>query len=78
MKSHSMRTMNEPCEVKHHEYGNLQAKLISMLRGQLRHGFGEITISCEVGKGRSRHVLLKHGHSEKFIIPLEEIDSLEC
>jgi hypothetical protein len=65
-------------DVQSCEYANLQDKLLRVLRGQLKHGFGEITIECEVGKGKDRHVILKHGHSEKFVISLDEIASLEC
>ena len=37
----------------------------------LRHGYFEYTITCEIGNGRKRHLVVRAGKSHKFTI-LEE------
>ena len=39
----------------------------------LKHGFFEYSITCEVGNGGRRHLVIRAGKSHKFIIPAEEV-----
>ncbi len=40
----------------------------------LRHGFFELTVACEVVKGRTRGLTIKAGKNHRFNIPEEEIE----
>jgi len=40
----------------------------------LRHGFFELTISCEMVKDRKRRLVIKAGRSEQFTIPADEVE----
>ncbi len=39
----------------------------------LRHGFFEFTISCEIGSGGKRRLVIREGKSHKFTIPADEV-----
>lgn len=39
----------------------------------LRHGFFEYSITCEIGKGGQRQLVIRTGKSHKFTIPEEEL-----
>ena len=39
----------------------------------LRHGFFDCGITCEIGVGRKRHLVIRAGKSEKFIISEDEL-----
>jgi hypothetical protein len=39
----------------------------------LRHGFFECSISCEIGSGGRRHLVIRSGKSHKFTIPETEL-----
>lgn len=60
-------------EVDNTVFSKLTRDLLETLEGQIRHGFGEISITCEIGKGKKRYVLLKHGTSRQYVIPMEEL-----
>jgi hypothetical protein len=40
----------------------------------LRHGFFELTITCELVKDRKRRLVVKSGKSEQFTIPPDEAE----
>jgi hypothetical protein len=39
----------------------------------LRHGFFDCSITCEIGNGGKRQLVIRAGKSHKFIIPEEEL-----
>ena len=39
----------------------------------LRHGFFECSITCEIGKGGRRNLIVQAGNLHKFTIPEEEL-----
>ena len=39
----------------------------------LRHGFFEFSISCEIGNGGKRKLVIRAGKSHKFTIPEDEL-----
>lgn len=39
----------------------------------LDHGHFDFSVSCEIGKGGRRELLIRAGKSEKFTIPKEEL-----
>ena len=39
----------------------------------LRHGYFEYTITCEIGNGRKRHLVVRAGKAHKFTIPEEDL-----
>ena len=39
----------------------------------LKHGFFDYAITCEVGSGGKRHLVICAGKSHKFTIPAEEV-----
>jgi hypothetical protein len=39
----------------------------------LKHGFFDCSISCDVGTGAKRHLLVRAGKSHKFVIPEEDL-----
>jgi hypothetical protein len=40
----------------------------------LRHGFFELTVTCELVKGKKRGLTIKAGKNHRFTIPEEEIE----
>ena len=58
------------------EYRKLIKAIINLVNNQLKHGFGEINVVFEIGKGKKRHVIIKHGMSYKYVISEDEIDTL--
>ena len=40
----------------------------------LRHGFFELTVSCEIVKDHKRRLIVKAGKSEQFTISAEEVE----
>lgn len=53
-----------------------QAKecLIREVDDGLRHGFFDLTISCEMANGKRRRLTIKAGKNHRFTIPGEEIE----
>jgi len=43
------------------------------IREGARHGFFEVHVTCEVGNGGKRHMVVHAGKSRKFTIPMSEI-----
>lgn len=39
----------------------------------LRHGFFDCSISCEIGNGGKRQLVIRAGKSHKFTIPEEDL-----
>jgi len=39
----------------------------------LKHGFFELSITCEIGNGGKRHLLIRAGKTDKFTIPADEV-----
>ncbi len=50
-------------------------RLSQEVRDGLRHGFFELTVSCEIVKGRKRGLTIKAGKNHRFTIPEEEVVS---
>ncbi len=49
------------------------AQLETLVIDGLRHGFCEYAITCELGKGGKRHLVIRAGKSHKFTIPEHEV-----
>jgi hypothetical protein len=49
------------------------AHLEKVVMEGLRHGFFECSITCEIGKGGKRQLVIRAGKSSKFTIPEEEL-----
>ncbi len=58
-------------------YGRQVREVLEHLRGLvvdgLKHGFFDYTISCEIGKGSKRQLVIRAGKSHKFTIPEDEL-----
>ena len=54
-------------------YLGLLSKVTQVTNEILRDGFGEISISFEITKGAKRLVTVKHGISDRFVVPTEEV-----
>jgi hypothetical protein len=39
----------------------------------LKHGFFDYSITCEIGNGGKRHLVIRAGKSHKFTIPADEV-----
>lgn len=39
----------------------------------LKHGFFDYSITCEIGNGGKRHLVIGAGKSHKFTIPADEV-----
>ena len=39
----------------------------------LKHGFFDYSITCEIGNGGKRHLVIRAGKSHKFTIPEDEL-----
>jgi hypothetical protein len=39
----------------------------------VRHGFFNLRVTCEIGNGGKRHMVVHAGKSHKFTIPIHEI-----
>ena len=48
-------------------------RLCSLVVDGLRHGFFDYSITCEIGKGRKRQLVIRAGKSDKFTIPEDEL-----
>jgi hypothetical protein len=44
------------------------------VRDGLRHGFFELSVTCEIVKGGKRGLTIKAGKNHRFTIPEEEIE----
>jgi hypothetical protein len=49
------------------------AHLENIIVDGLRHGFFDCSISCEIGNGGKRQLVIRAGKSHKFFIPEEEL-----
>ncbi len=49
-------------------------RLTREVREGLRHGFFELSVSCELTNGRKRRLTIKAGKNHRFTIPEEEIE----
>ena len=47
--------------------------IVEIVTDGLVHGHFRYTISCEIGKGNRRELVVGAGKSEKFTIPQEEL-----
>jgi hypothetical protein len=58
-------------------YGRQLREALDRLEGLvvdgLQHGFFDLSITCEVGNGGKRHLVIRAGKSHKFIIPEDEL-----
>ncbi len=48
-------------------------RLDALVVDGLRHGFFDYSITCELGNGGKRHLIIRAGKSHKFTIPAEEV-----
>jgi hypothetical protein len=39
----------------------------------LKHGFFDYSITCDIGPGGKRHLVIRAGKSHKFTIPADEV-----
>ena len=49
------------------------ARLGSLLVEGLKHGFFDYSITCEIGNGGRRHLVIRAGKSHKFTIPEDDL-----
>ena len=49
------------------------AHLETVVMEGLRHGFFDYSITCELGSGRKRHLVVRAGKAHKFTIPEEDL-----
>ena len=58
-------------------YGRQVREALERLRGLvidgLKHGFFDYSITCEIGNGGKRHLVIRAGKSHKFTIPEDEL-----
>jgi hypothetical protein len=58
-------------------YGRQLREALDRLEGLvvdgLRHGFFDLSITCEVGKGSKRQLVIRASKSHKFTIPEDEL-----
>lgn len=45
------------------------------IREGLRHGFFDLSVSCEIVNGKKRRLIIKAGKNHQFMIPEEQISS---
>ena len=48
-------------------------RLEGLVLDGLRHGFFDYSITCEIGNGGKRKLLIRAGKSHRFTIPEEEL-----
>jgi len=48
-------------------------RLTQEVHDGLRHGFFELTVTCEVTKGRKRGLTIQAGKKHRFTIPEDEL-----
>lgn len=48
-------------------------RLDGLIIDGLQHGFFDYSITCEIGNGGKRHLVIRAGKSHKFTIPEEEL-----
>lgn len=48
-------------------------RLAHEVKEGVRHGFFNVHVTCEIGKGGKRHMVVHAGKSHKFTIPMNEI-----
>ena len=48
-------------------------RLEGLVLDGLKHGFFDYSITCEIGKGGKRHLVIGAGKSHKFTIPADEV-----
>ena len=57
----------------HGQLAEALAHLETVVVEGLRHGYFEYTITCEIGNGRKRHLVVRAGKAHKFTIPNEDL-----
>jgi hypothetical protein len=48
-------------------------RLEGLVLDGLKHGFFDYSITCEIGNGGKRHLVIGAGKSHKFTIPEDEV-----
>lgn len=64
---------NEPVSPPSNNLEAAFAKLKTEMMSGLRHGFSEMSVSCEIVKSGRRRLTIKSGKSFKYDIPEEDI-----
>lgn len=59
--------------VHHGQLADALAHLETVVVEGLRHGFFEYTITCEIGNGKKRRLVIRAGKAHKFTIPEEDL-----
>lgn len=53
-------------------------KLEEVVLNGLRHGFCEITLSCQTTKEKKRRLVITAGNSYQFTIPIDDIEEFDA
>jgi hypothetical protein len=69
---HSITTAHIAC-TKDGQFAEALAHLETVVGDGLRHGFFECVITCEIGNGGKRQLVIRAGKSNKFIISEDEL-----
>ena len=56
----------------HNQFDEARARLEKVVAEGLRHGFFDCSITCEIGNGGKRQLVIHAGKSHKFTIPEDE------
>ena len=65
----------EPNRPPQRELDRALDKLVDEVREGLRHGFFDLSITCELVKDRKRRLMVKAGKSHQFTISEDELTS---
>jgi hypothetical protein len=58
-------------------FAEAMAKVTEIILDGLRHGFFEMSVSCDIEGGRRRVLTVKSGKSYRYNIPFDQISEIE-
>ena len=70
---HDGTTSRNSAPANRNQFDEARARLEEVVVEGLRHGFFDCAISCEIGNGGRRQLVIRAGKSHKFFIPEEEV-----